>query len=116
MPDIHIRREHRLGLAGARRIARQWAVDAETRFAMACTLVEGEASDTLEFARTGVKGALVVAADHFELEARLGFLLGAFSKTIEAEIRKNLDALLLTGNAVPDSPVARKAPGKRSKP
>jgi hypothetical protein len=35
-----------------------------------------------------------VAADHFDLHAKLGFLLGAFSKTIEAEITKNLDDLL----------------------
>jgi hypothetical protein len=35
-----------------------------------------------------------VAADHFDLHAKLGFLLGAFSKTIETEITKNLDALL----------------------
>jgi putative polyhydroxyalkanoate system protein len=94
MPDIRIRRDHALGLAKARKIARQWAEDAEKKFDMACTLVEGETSDTVEFTRTGVKGELVVAPDHFELEARLGFLLGAFSKTIEAEIEKNLDGLL----------------------
>jgi hypothetical protein len=35
-----------------------------------------------------------VAADHFDLEAKLGFLLGAFAKTIEGEIEKNLDTLL----------------------
>jgi hypothetical protein len=40
-----------------------------------------------------------VAADHFDLQARLGFLLGAFSKTIETEIQKNLDDLLASAPA-----------------
>jgi putative polyhydroxyalkanoate system protein len=94
MPDIKIHRDHTLGLAKARKIAWQWAEDVEKKFDMECTVVEGEFSDTVEFTRTGVNGRLVVAADHFDLDAKLGFLLGAFSKTIEAEIQKNLDALL----------------------
>jgi putative polyhydroxyalkanoate system protein len=61
---------------------------------MECTVVEGETSDTVEFTRSGVNGRLIVAADHFDLDAKLGFLLGAFSKTIEGEIEKNLDSLL----------------------
>ena len=101
MPDIHIHREHRLGLAKARKIALQWAEDVEENFDMACTILEGETSDTVEFTRTGVKGTLVVAPDHFELEARLGFLLGAFSKSIEGEIEKRLDALLAKSAAAP---------------
>jgi hypothetical protein len=47
-----------------------------------------------------VKGTLVVAADHFDLKAKLGFLLGAFSRTIESEIETNLDKLLNKGAAV----------------
>jgi len=47
-----------------------------------------------KFARSGVTGTLTVAADHFDLHAKLGFLLGAFSKTIEHEIEQNLDKLL----------------------
>jgi putative polyhydroxyalkanoate system protein len=94
VPDIKIHREHSLGLARARKIAWQWAEEVEAKFDMSCTVVEGEFSDTVEFTRSGVNGRLVVAADHFDLEAKLGFLLGAFSKTIEAEIEKNLDTLL----------------------
>lgn len=94
MPDIKIHREHSLGLAKARKVAWQWAEEVEKQFDMACTVIEGEFSDTVEFTRTGVNGRLVVAADHFDLDAKLGFLLGAFSKTIEGEIQKNLDALL----------------------
>jgi hypothetical protein len=57
-----------------------------------------------------VKGELIVAADHFDLSAKLGFLLGAFSKTIESEIMKNLDALLAK-----NKPAATKAAGKAGK-
>lgn len=94
MPDIKIHREHRLGLAKARKVAWQWAEEVEKKFDMECTVIEGETSDTVEFTRTGVAGTLTVAADHFDLNAKLGFLLGAFAKTIEGEIEANLDALL----------------------
>ncbi len=101
MPDIHIRRDHQLGLPKAREIAAQWARDAEARFDMSCTMNTGEDGDTLDFTRSGVSGQLVVAADHFELNAKLGFLLGAFSKSIEREIEKNLDELLAERGAAP---------------
>ena len=108
MADINIHREHSLGLAKARKIAWQWAEDVEKKFDMSCTVLEGETSDTVEFKRAGVNGQLIVAADHFDLQAKLGFLLGAFSKTIEAEILKNLDALL----AKSAKPAAKKAAKK----
>ena len=99
MPDIHIHRQHSLGLTKARKVAWDWAELAEQKFDMTCTVTEGSTSDTVAFARSGVKGGLVVAADHFVLQAKLGFLLGAFSKTIEAEIEKNLDTLLGAANS-----------------
>jgi putative polyhydroxyalkanoate system protein len=98
MPDIHIHRAHELGLAKARKIAWQWAEAVEEKFDMSCTVIEGETSDTVEFTRSGVTGCLIVAADHFDLNAKLGFLLGAFSATIQGEIEKNLDALLAKGS------------------
>jgi putative polyhydroxyalkanoate system protein len=109
MADIQIHREHHLGLAKARKIARAWAEQVERDFGMACSVLQGETSDTVEFTRTGVSGRLIVAADHFDLEARLGFLLGAFSRTIEAEITKNLDALLARGEGAGGKGRARKA-------
>jgi putative polyhydroxyalkanoate system protein len=112
MADIHIHRDHILGLAKARKIAWAWAEEVEAKFDMECTVIEGETSDTVEFKRSGVDGTLIVAPDHFELRARLGFLLGAFSKTIEAEITKNLDALLSKQAAVPAGKAADKAAGK----
>lgn len=110
MADIRIHRDHTLGLTKARKIAWQWAEDVESRFDMECTVIEGETSDTVEFTRSGVKGRLIVAADHFDLDARLGFLLGAFSGTIEGEIEKTLDSLLAQGQAAAKKP-ARKRTG-----
>jgi putative polyhydroxyalkanoate system protein len=110
MADINIHRTHKLGLDKARKVAWQWAEEVEQKFGMECSVLEGETSDTVEFTRAGVNGQLIVAADHFDLQARLGFLLGAFSKTIEAEILKNLDTLL----AKSARPAARKASGKKA--
>ena len=115
MADITIHRDHTLGLAKARKVALQWAEEVEKNFDMECTILEGETSDTVEFTRSGVKGELVVAADHFQLEARLGFLLGAFSKTIEGEIEKNLDALLAKSSAASAKPALKKPAGKAAK-
>ncbi len=108
MSHIRIHRDHQLGLTKARKIALQWAEQVESKFDMECTIIEGETSDTVEFERLGVKGELVVAPDHFALDAKLGFLLGAFSKTIETEIEKNLDSLL----AKSGTPAAKTAAAK----
>ena len=109
MPDIRIHRDHQLGLAEARKVAWAWAEQAEAEFGMDCTVLEGETSDTVEFRRSGVTGELIVAADHFDLQAKLGFLLGAFAKTIEAEIQKNLDSLLGAAAAAKAKPAAKSA-------
>ena len=107
MADIRIHREHQLGLPKARKVAAQWAADVEKNFDMRCSVIEGDYSDTIEFTRSGVNGRLVVAADHFDLDARLGFLLGAFRHTIESEIERNLDKLLTAS--------AKKAPAKKTR-
>jgi len=105
--DIKIHREHSLGLAKARKVAWVWAEQVEAQFDMECTVIEGQTSDTVEFTRSGVKGRLIVAADHFDLDAKLGFLLGAFSGTIEREIENNLDKLLAQS-----APAKKAAKGK----
>ncbi len=97
MPDIHIQRDHQLGLAKARKVAWDWAEKVEKKFDLACTVIEGDSSDTVEFSRSGISGRLIVTGDHFDLQAKLGFLLGAFAKTIESEIQQNLDDLLKKG-------------------
>ncbi|MDR3455283.1 MAG: polyhydroxyalkanoic acid system family protein [Rhodoferax sp.] len=107
MHDIHIQREHALGLAAARKVAFQWAEQAEAEFGMECTYKEGRSSDEVCFTRSGVNGTLKVSKDRFELDARLGFLLGTFKGRIESEIVKNLDALLAT------KPAAKKTAAKK---
>lgn len=94
MPDIHIQRDHGLGLAQARKLAFKWAETAERKLDMECTYEEGKTEDLVSFTRSGVNGELKVTKDSFELAARLGFLLGAFKDRIESEIVKNLDELL----------------------
>ena len=94
MPDIHIRREHGLGLRQARQLAFRWAELAEQKFDMACSYEEGKNADLVSFSRSGVNGELKVTGELFELDARLGFLVGVFKERIEDEIAKNLDALL----------------------
>ena len=108
MANLHIRREHSLTLAAARKIAVAWAVQVESDFGMDCTYEEGAKEDRLHFTRSGVNGVLVVTGDHFDLDAKLGFLLGAFKGKIEAEIVKNLDDLLAP-KAAAKNPKAKKA-------
>lgn len=100
MPDIHIEREHSLGLARARELAFKWAEAAEGKLGMECTYEEGKTSDLVSFTRSGVDGELRVTRDRFELHARLGLLLGAFKDRIETEITRNLDELLQHGDPV----------------
>ena len=94
MAHLHIIREHSLGLEQARKIAFAWAEQVEQEFGMECVYEEDAESDTVSFTRSGVVGTLHVSGTKFELDARLGFLLGAFKDRIESEIVKNLDQLL----------------------
>jgi putative polyhydroxyalkanoate system protein len=105
LANLHIRREHSLSLAAARKIAHTWADQVQSDFGMECSYEEGAREDRVSFTRSGVSGVLVVTGEHFDLDAKLGFLLGAFKGKIEAEIVKNLDDLL-----------APKAAAKKTKP
>jgi len=116
LPDIHITRHHSLGLPEARKLAFKWAETAEERFDMECTYEEGKTSDLVSFTRSGVNGELKVTKDRFVLDARLGFLLGAFKDRIETEIVKNLDDLLAHESPVHafDKAVAKKSAPKKA--
>jgi putative polyhydroxyalkanoate system protein len=120
VPDIHITREHSLGLPQARKLAFKWAEAVEEKFDMECTYEEGRIADLVSFTRSGVNGELKVTKDSFELDARLGFLLGAFKDRIEGEIVKNLDLLLEQKDpakafekAVAKKPAPKKAAAKK---
>lgn len=114
MPDIHLRRDHALGFEAARALADRWVVSAERDYGLRCEVERGAALDTVRFARTGVDGRMTVSADHFELDARLGFLLGGFAARIEAEIRQNLDRMLAEAPA-PGTPVRPASGARRSR-
>jgi putative polyhydroxyalkanoate system protein len=94
MPELKIERTHTLGLSGARAVAERWREQAEQEWGMTCASEPGEAEDRMRFARSGVSGELVVTENRFDLQLKLGFLLGAYSGKIEEKIQANLDALL----------------------
>jgi putative polyhydroxyalkanoate system protein len=92
--DIHIVREHKLGLEQARKLASRWAEVAGKKLEMACNYEQGAAGDVVRFKRSGASGELHVDQHRFTLDARLGLLLGMFKGKIEGEIARNLDDLL----------------------
>ncbi|MEO9102729.1 MAG: polyhydroxyalkanoic acid system family protein [Burkholderiaceae bacterium] len=94
MSDIHIVRPHHFGLADARRTAYTWAERVEREFELDCTWAEGATHDEVRFKRGGVEGTLMVRQDRFELEATLGLIAAMFKDQIEAEIVRELDAVL----------------------
>jgi putative polyhydroxyalkanoate system protein len=94
MPELNIERTHTLGLAGARTVAERWREQAEQEWGMACEFESGEFEDRMRFVRSGVSGELSVSATRFDLQIKLGFLLGAYSGKIEEKIKANLDELL----------------------
>ncbi len=82
MSAIHLERTHRLGLKKARAAAQRVADDMAQSFEMASEW-EGNA---LRFARSGVRGSLVVSRDRVVLDAQLGGLLGVFRARIEERL------------------------------
>lgn len=94
MSDIHIERNHALGIDRAREVARQWTDQAEQDYGMECRYTEGPESDVATFARPGMEGRVEVAASTFTLHMTLGFLMDAFKGVIEEKVTRNLDELL----------------------
>ena len=114
MADLHIVRKHALGLAEARKIAFNWAEQVETDLGMSCTYEEGRSADRVCFSRSGVQGELQVTKDAFELDAKLGFLVGAFKGRIEAEITQMLNRLLPQETAAPKAAAGKPAASKKA--
>lgn len=94
MSDIHMQREHSLGLLNARKLANEWLEQAETRLGMTCSYQEGAAGDEISFQRPGVTGTVQITEDQFVLDAELGFLLSAFKDKIESEVARRMDKML----------------------
>ncbi|WP_180683271.1 polyhydroxyalkanoic acid system family protein [Tepidicella baoligensis] len=91
MADLHVHRNHPLGLEGARRLIDAWIADGESRFGLQCALTRTPEGDVVTFSRTGVSGTLRASACELELSARLGFLLRPYAQRIAAEIQRQLD-------------------------
>ena len=94
MPDIHIERNHTLGIAGARAVAHKWIAQVEQEFGLECAYTEGKDRDVAQFTRAGIDGTVEVTANTFTLDATLGFLFSSFSEMIEQKITRSLDAML----------------------
>ena len=95
MSDIHIVRNHQLGLPRARELAQSWVRDAQQRYGMTCHQeAQSPECDCVHFKQAGVHGTLMVAPGQFELKAELGFLLKGFRHKISSTIEARLDALL----------------------
>jgi putative polyhydroxyalkanoate system protein len=101
MSDIHIRREHTLGLDKARELATYWIEGASKKMGLTCKHEAGAQQDVIKFERSGVEGQMVVTADAFELTAKLGLMMKALKPMIEGEIDKNLQKLLERGAGKP---------------
>lgn len=94
MAQLEIQRRHELGLEGARRLAREWLVQAQEEFGLRCTLEPGDGHECIHFERPGIRGTLVLSAEAFELQAKLGFLLSAYRQRIESELHQRLEGWL----------------------
>ena len=104
MAELHIVRDHSLGLAAARRMAFRWAELVEQDYGMQCEYAESRQGDEVRFERSGVVGTLDVSKDRFELRAKLGLLVGTFKDRIEREIVQQLDAMLAQAQAAEPKP------------
>lgn len=94
MSNIHIQQSHKLGLKKARVVALEWAESAEEKLAMTCVYEEGDTFDCIHFKRPGATGTMLVRADEFEINVKLGMLLSAFQGQIESQIKQTLKAKL----------------------
>ncbi|MEO7241651.1 MAG: polyhydroxyalkanoic acid system family protein [Variovorax sp.] len=97
MAEILIDRVHTFGIQRARQLAREWLVQAQSDYGLACAYSEGNGSnavDTATFTRPGIDGHVRVSARALELSLSLGFLASAFKTQIEQQVTRKLDRLL----------------------
>jgi putative polyhydroxyalkanoate system protein len=82
MADISIVQAHSLSPEQARAAAQQVADKMAREYDLACKWND----NVLSFERSGVQGALTLQGQQAEMVIRLGFLMSAFSATIEAKV------------------------------
>lgn len=105
MPDIVLKKAHKLGLAGAKSAAEKLGNKLNKDY----NLVGRWTSDTYTFSRPGIEGKLMVAHEHMELEVTLGFLFKAMKAPLEKNIHKEFDAAFATPAAPAKAVTVEKA-------
>jgi putative polyhydroxyalkanoate system protein len=91
VPNISIKRRHKLDAKQARAAAQKIAKDLNKRFGLICQW-DG---DDVTFDGVGVSGNMQVGKSQIKLDVELSFLLTPLKGTIEREINKQLDMLLV---------------------
>ncbi len=86
MADINIVHEHKLTPKKAREAAQKVADTIAEEYGLTCEW-EG---DVLHFERSGVQGQLTLEKKKVEMFIRLGFMMSAFSSTIESKVSENM--------------------------
>lgn len=86
MADISIVQAHSLSPEQARAAAQQVADKMAREYDLACAWN----GNVLSFERSGVQGALTLQGQQAEMVIRLGFLMSAFSTTIEAKVAEKM--------------------------
>lgn len=90
MSEIHLHKDHDLGLEKARALARHWVEEGAPRLGLAVKVEPGDQQDTIHFDRMGVEGRMQVSGSGFDLDIKLGMMMSAFKPMVEAEIERNL--------------------------
>lgn len=86
MADISIVQAHNLSPAKAREAAQKVADKMARDYQLDCEWDD----NVLKFERSGVQGTLTLVGQQAEMVIRLGFLMSAFSSTIEAKVAENM--------------------------
>jgi putative polyhydroxyalkanoate system protein len=86
MADINIVQAHSLSPAKAREAAQKVADKLARDYQLDCQWND----NVLRFERSGVHGALTLGEQRAEMVIRLGFLMSAFSSTIETKVAENM--------------------------
>ena len=86
MAEINIVQEHKLSLKKAREAAQKVADKLAEEYDLECEW-EG---NVLLFERSGVQGSLTLDATEAQMYIKLGFLMSAFSSTIENKVAENM--------------------------
>ncbi len=115
MADIALKRNHQLGLKGAKIAADKMAERLNEKFNLSGTW----AGNVLTFSRPGVSGNLTISESEMALEVTLGFLLKAMKGPIEKSVHEQLEKALTDSKPLPKAvakTTGKPAPAKKPAP